>query len=330
MFIQFLDACDDVTLKNILSIIKRILLLVQIFAPILLIVMASIAFFNSMRNPDDKKETKKIFNKFIAAAMIFFIPVLLDAVMGMIGENNKFSSCWVKANDKVDYSTGFQEITSQEINSIIPNPEDYEPGEKRPTTSSTGGGNRGSKIIPSEHQEKGAQAFAAAAREELAAWESGEADWRRYKYPFTGPDNTNTGGWCGMFIGYIGGKVGSGAVHWQGDALPAEPTTPRNYHDWYSKNPQAGEIIENGPGVKPKVGDLVLMWSGAHVEMVEDVRSDGFWCIGGGGSVDHNWHSFESGNDTWFIRPNWSQVQDTSNWESLIRSWGATVEAPER
>lgn len=129
-----------------------------------------------------------------------------------------------------------------------------------------------------------------------------------------------------MFIGYIGGKVGSGAVHWQGDALPAEPTTPRNYHQWYQQNPQAGVIVDNGPGVKPKIGDLVLMWSGSHVEMVENVTTDGFWCIGGGSSVDHNWHEFESNADTWFITPNWEQVQDTSTWDSLIQRWGNPAE----
>ena len=152
----------------------------------------------------------------------------------------------------------------------------------------------------------GAEAFVAAAQKELRDWESGAADYHRYKDPWE--QNAQDGGWCGFFIKYLGTQLGSSTEHWQGDAFPPDCTWPGCYYEYYSKNPDAGQIIENGPGVKPEPGDILVMWNGAHVEMVEQVDDDGFWCIAGGGSVDHNRHSFGSGNDTWFFRPNFDKI----------------------
>ena len=113
-----------------------------------------------------------------------------------------------------------------------------------------------------------------------------------------------------MFIGVIGDTVGSTAIHWNGDCIPSDPTTPSNYKKWYDENPDAGTLYDNGPGIKPKPGDILLMWEGAHVEMVESVDDEGFWTIGGGGDVHRDRHEFESSDDTWFITPNWEQVQE--------------------
>ena len=45
----------------------------QIAVPVLLAISAVIGFTKMMANPDDKKNTKSIINKFIAAVIVFFI-----------------------------------------------------------------------------------------------------------------------------------------------------------------------------------------------------------------------------------------------------------------
>jgi len=128
--------CNDPALAGILAIVKRIMLLLQIIVPILLIIMASIHFVNAVRNPDDKKIVKKIFNSFLAAAIVFFVPVFVNVVMGMLGENTTFSNCWNKANDTVKYSNQYIDIEENNNNkTILINPSSYEKGKKQDTSS---------------------------------------------------------------------------------------------------------------------------------------------------------------------------------------------------
>lgn len=97
--LDVMSTCNDVALANILSVVKNILLIIQIVAPILLIITGVIEFTRLSINPEDKKGFRKILNKIIAAFIIFLIPVLINAVMGLVGESTKFSSCWNNAND---------------------------------------------------------------------------------------------------------------------------------------------------------------------------------------------------------------------------------------
>ncbi len=88
------STCSNPLLIPILSMVKKGMLLIQIIVPILLIISASISFFQLMANPEKKGGTKIIINKFIAAAIVFFIPFLVNMVMGLVGENTSISSCW--------------------------------------------------------------------------------------------------------------------------------------------------------------------------------------------------------------------------------------------
>lgn len=154
----------------------------------------------------------------------------------------------------------------------------------------------------------GAKSLVAVCREELALWEAGEVDYHRYKDPFE--QNPADGGWCGMFVGFCAGRIGSSCINWQGDAFPGDTTWPGGYHDYYVNNPDMGYLYDAGEGVVPKPGDIVIMWGGAHVELVEEVDPDGsgYWCISGGGSVDHNYHEVGSDSVTWFVTPNWDAI----------------------
>ena len=93
------DLCDNVALIPIFQATQKAILLIQIIAPIVLIIFCMIDFTKLMANPEAKGGVKKIFNKFLAAAIIFFIPVFIDATMELIGENTKISDCWNKASN---------------------------------------------------------------------------------------------------------------------------------------------------------------------------------------------------------------------------------------
>lgn len=101
--------CNDASLAGIMSAVKRILLIIQILVPILLVVSASYGFFQMMGDPDKKNGGKSIINKFIAAIVVFFIPMFIDVTMGVVGEKTKVSDCWNKAGEKVSAGSSYQD-----------------------------------------------------------------------------------------------------------------------------------------------------------------------------------------------------------------------------
>ncbi len=120
--------CSSETLPGILSIVKRIMILIQIVVPILLIVFASISLIKLLKNPEEKNGIKKIINQFIAAVIIFFIPLLVNVVMILAGDSNEISSCWNNASEKIILSTTYSPIEEKEKKKFIPNAKDYEAG----------------------------------------------------------------------------------------------------------------------------------------------------------------------------------------------------------
>mgnify|MGYP007070252740 CR=1 FL=1 len=120
--------CTDSSLQTTFSIIKRIVLLIQVIVPILLIVFAIISLIKLVKNPEEKNGIKKIINQFLAAAIIFFIPLLVDVTMNMVGEKTTISSCWSNAKEKIVLSTTYSSIEEKEKKKYISNPEDYEQG----------------------------------------------------------------------------------------------------------------------------------------------------------------------------------------------------------
>ncbi len=120
--------CQDSSLLPILSIVKRIMFLIQIIVPILLLVWATISFIKLVKNPEEKNGIKKIVNQFLAAGIVFFVPLIVNVVMMMLGDTNDISSCWLAADDIISISNEYQAVNEKEKKKIIPNAEDYEKG----------------------------------------------------------------------------------------------------------------------------------------------------------------------------------------------------------
>ena len=127
--------CASPALLPILSAVRKILGIIGIIAPILLLVMASIRLIELMRNPDDKKGLPKLRNSFIAAAIIFFIPTIVNTVMYMLDDTFTISDCWNKASS---FSSGSSYVDPYDgKKKQIINSEEYDKGEKKQNTQST-------------------------------------------------------------------------------------------------------------------------------------------------------------------------------------------------
>ncbi|MBR1936661.1 MAG: hypothetical protein IJ842_03095 [Bacilli bacterium] len=122
--------CQNTTILPFLSIVKNIMLLIQIIVPIILIISGIISFTNMLMNPDEKKELKKIFNKFLAAAIVFIIPLVVNLVIGLFGDISSFSSCWENA-DSFSFGSGSYQQTEEDKKEkskpINSNTSNYEP-----------------------------------------------------------------------------------------------------------------------------------------------------------------------------------------------------------
>ena len=121
--------CQNTTILPFLSIVKNIMLLIQIIVPIILIISGIISFTNMLMNPDEKKELKKIFNKFLAATIVFIIPLVINLVIGLFGEISSFSSCWENADSFSFGSSTYQktdEDKDKKKTSIINDRSGYE------------------------------------------------------------------------------------------------------------------------------------------------------------------------------------------------------------
>ena len=99
MIMAVMSTCSDPVLAGILGIVRNIMTIIQIVVPIILIIWSTIEFLKLTTDPEAKGGNKKIINKFVAAAIVFFIPVFVNAVMTLVGESTNFSSCWKKGKD---------------------------------------------------------------------------------------------------------------------------------------------------------------------------------------------------------------------------------------
>ena len=133
---EILSACNDPAMIAILAIVKRILSLIQIIGPILATIMLAVNFIRLMKDPDDKKGLPRVKNTLLALALLFFVPVFVNAAFGLLGESTTFSSCWNQTYS-FSKSSRYISVDEEKKSQIIVNPSDYQSGEKN---SSTGGG----------------------------------------------------------------------------------------------------------------------------------------------------------------------------------------------
>ena len=92
--IFILNVVCDSNLNNIFYILKTILDIIMIIAPILAIVSLAMHIFEEIIDPDNKKNIQKLKNTIKALMIIFIIPLLINIVTLIIGEKTSLTSCW--------------------------------------------------------------------------------------------------------------------------------------------------------------------------------------------------------------------------------------------
>lgn len=97
------DACGG--LLPLVKVIYKVLTLFWIVIPIGLIVFGTIDLGKAVIASDEKEvkaAQKRLISRFIYAALVFFVPIIVAAVMDIIGSNtivsdsdgNTWNSCW--------------------------------------------------------------------------------------------------------------------------------------------------------------------------------------------------------------------------------------------
>ena len=140
--------CSDYGLMNVLNVLRRIMDIVQIVVPIILIIALTIKLTQILTNPDEKKEMKKIYNMGVAAIVVFFIPMLVDVVLGMMPDSYQLASCWNMAKEQsssiVSSAHKYINPNKKKAQSVIIDPRSFEQGDEKKeddSSSSTDGVN---------------------------------------------------------------------------------------------------------------------------------------------------------------------------------------------
>ena len=123
--INILADCSSPALWSTLSIMKKVFLLIEIIAPILLIVSLIMNITKLVANPEDKKLPKKILDSILATVIIFFIPLLVNILMNALGENYEVSACWNTASD-ISENTDYVDQSNDSKKKIYNNSNEYE------------------------------------------------------------------------------------------------------------------------------------------------------------------------------------------------------------
>ena len=135
--------CTDGGLVVLIDMTRSVLNIIQIVVPILLTVWAAWSFLQMTINPDTKKGLKKIFNKFVAAIIVFLIPAFVNFTLGLMPETFSVNACWKQAKNKAELarqeSKYINPYGNEKPTPIYPDPSKYDPGNEK-STSEPGSG----------------------------------------------------------------------------------------------------------------------------------------------------------------------------------------------
>lgn len=257
---EFGNCCSDPALIPVLYVVRNLLNLIQIIAPILLLCGATLHLIKMMQNPEEKKGFSKVRNSFLAAAIIFFIPLIVDVVLNMAG-NSGLGQCWQSAKSSGLGKTGTYISTGNddERKNMFTNSDNYESGVENSSSSF----DSDSIIASSSATGVGAQRMINVALGELGNHES---DKSHHKYEaFTGMDDSQP--WCAAFVTWVAGAAG----YLQDGMFPRFVGCTTGLRLFKTKT--NAEVHYANTGYTPKAGDIIFFsWkadgSANHVGIV--------------------------------------------------------------
>lgn len=99
-----MTTCQDPGIVSFISIIKTIFTMIEIIAPVVLMVSLGYLFLRNITTNDAKdfkKNQYRILNAIRASVIVFFLPVAINLVMIIIGENFEIGACWKEAKSTI-------------------------------------------------------------------------------------------------------------------------------------------------------------------------------------------------------------------------------------
>ena len=275
------NCCNDYSLVILLDTLRKIFNLIQLIVPIILIIMSTIGFIQLMIDPEKKGGIKSIINKYIAAGIIFFLPVLLDAVMGVIPQKFEMSACFKSAkmmSEIVRISPAkYSPYKKKEKKKILYDGE-YEKSHEGSSSSSSKGGVGAKKIVNIALGELG----------------NNEGNNTHHKYEaYNGLDDSQA--WCAAFVTWCAGQAG----------YVDKGVFPKfvGCETGFSLFKQMGADIHlASSGYNPKEGDIIFFsWTGNssldHVGIVLGYDNEYVYTIEGNTTCDGEAASKCGGSD---------------------------------
>ena len=125
---MILMECNNIVLGSFLYFFKNFLTLVWIVGPILAIISLTINIIQMLREPENKKTPKKIWNSVVALVVLFMIPTIINAAMALVDDKSEISACWKGDITKPDTNASYINPYTDEQQSIISDPSGYEVG----------------------------------------------------------------------------------------------------------------------------------------------------------------------------------------------------------
>ena len=143
--------CSDYGLVLALDAFRKVLNLIQIVVPIILIVMSCVELIKLVGNPEEKKGLKSLINKYIATVIVFFVPVIVNVVLGIMPDTFSVSACWEEAKISAEIvrsqKNTYIKAGDETLSPILNDPSEYDPGVERekPSSGSSGSGEGSAK-----------------------------------------------------------------------------------------------------------------------------------------------------------------------------------------
>ena len=137
--LEVLTMVSDCTVPMLglaLRVLKNLLDVIQIIVPIVLMCAMTYHLIKLMQNPEEKKLKSKIKNSALAAVIVFMIPVLINMLMNILGEDFDVSLCWNNIQDNYT-NAEYIKINNKKGTNILGNPNDYEKGTQTPGNGSS-------------------------------------------------------------------------------------------------------------------------------------------------------------------------------------------------
>ncbi len=138
-------SCNEYSLMPLLKVFKNALDIIHIIGPVLAILSLGILSFKLVTdsNMDNReKNVKGIKNSLVALAVLFFLPLIINLVMYLVGDQFRVSECW-NSVDSVTFSSksefkghtfvdedgdGIDDITGKSVQKVYIEPGEYERG----------------------------------------------------------------------------------------------------------------------------------------------------------------------------------------------------------